>query len=260
MTTVITFEHPTLIYGRQNAVDGGVFDAQLDDSTRTDKNNAELYLMMRIHFYDAFNDPKITTKDAVDPKKGLAKDYDGVEFHIAPWNAMKFTAWKSRLVATAQRFWHGKFWLETPASYQGLDFTSCGKKYRPNVWCRFELSSVDSAAGANFKVAVANISGAKDPAHNIQFRSHMFLYDIQDPLSTKKHEVGHLLGLDHPGGNCANAACYNANPDTPGDVMGSGNRIYPHHALAWQKAMSLITSTTNTDWKVHMRKVPPKIV
>ncbi|MFO0947305.1 MAG: hypothetical protein U1D30_15435 [Planctomycetota bacterium] len=258
MSSIITFEHPTLIMGRQNSVSGGVFDADLDDGTCTDNDNAELYLMMRIYFYDAFNDPKIVTKDPADPKKGFAKDHGGVEFHCKPWSAGDFTAWKSKLLRTCQKFWHGRFWLETPTSYKGLDFSKNGKKYRPNVWCRFELSAADSDAGAHFKVAVANISGPKNPTHGFQFRSNMFLYDVQDPINTKKHEVGHLLGLDHPGGNCNNAACYADKPGFPGDVMGSGNKIYPHHAAPWQKAISLITSTTAADWKASRTKVFPK--
>lgn len=257
MSGVVTFEHPTLILGKQNAISGSVFDGMLDDTTCTDRNNAELELIMRVYFYDAFDDPAITTKDPADPKKGLAKDHDGVEFNATPWEPAKLAAWTRKAVATAQKFWHGKFWLETPSTYTGLDFTINKQTYRPNVWCRFDLTATDTLAGAHFKIAVANISGPKDPTWGFQYRSNMLLYDVQDPINTKKHEVGHLLGLDHPGGNCNNAACYNSADD---DVMGGGKAILPRHALPWQKAIGMITSTNKDDWKVHQSKVFPKKV
>lgn len=257
MSGVVTFTHPTLIFGKQNAVSGGVYDAMPDDTTCTARNNAELEVIMRVYYYDAFNDPAIVTKDAADPKKGLAKDHDGVEFHCTPWDPAKLQKWTRKAVRVTQTFWHGKFWLETPSTYTGLDIAVGSQTYRPNVWCRFSISAAASQAGAHFKIAVANISTAKDPAHGFQFRSNMLLYDVLDPINTKKHEVGHLLGLDHPGGNCNNAACYNSADD---DVMGSGKTVLARHALPWQKAMALITSTSKDDWKVHMRKVFPKKV
>jgi hypothetical protein len=257
MSGIVTFEHPTLILGKQNSINGSVFDAILDDSTRTSSNNAELEIIMRVYFYDAFNDPAITTKDPADPKKGIARDHDNVEFHCTPWDAAKLAAWTKRAVATAKNFWHGRFWLETPSTYTGLDLTVGAQKYRPNVWCRFDLTSTTTEAGSHFKIAVANISGPKDPAHGFEFRSNMLLYDSNDPINTKKHEVGHLLGLDHPGGNCNNAACYNSAAD---DIMGSGKNRLPRHALPWQKAIAMITSTNRDDWKVFQQKVFPKRV
>ncbi len=243
--------------GKQNAISGGVFDAMLDDSTCTVRNNAELELIMRVYFYDAFNDTAITTKDPADPTRGIAKDHDGIEFNATPWDPVKLTEWVRKAVTTAQKFWHGKFWLETPTTYNGLNITVGGKTYRPNVWCRFDLTATTSQAGAHFKIAVANISAPKNPTHGFQFRSNMLLYDVTDPINTKKHEVGHLLGLDHPGGNCNNAACYT---NTDDDIMGDGKVALPRHGAPWQKAIGMITSTNKDDWKVHMRKVFPKAV
>jgi hypothetical protein len=85
----------------------------------------------------------------------------------------------------------------------------------------------------------------------------MLLYDSNDPLNTKRHEVGHLLGLDHPQGASNNAAAYADRAGSPGDVMGSGKKIYPHHAVPWQKAIAAITGTSRNDWKAHQKKVFP---
>src|SRR5215207_3827847 len=135
MPGTITFDFPTLIQGKRQSVDGGVFEGFLDPDTCTARDNAELTLYMRVHIYDAFDDPAITTK-AADQKSGTAKDADGNQFTVYPWPKDKFRLWRSKLITTAQRFWHGKFWLETPASFRGLDWPKSKPTHRPNVWCR----------------------------------------------------------------------------------------------------------------------------
>jgi hypothetical protein len=42
--------------------------------------------------------------------------------------------------------------------------------------------------------------------------------------------------------------------------MGRGKKIYRHHALPWQRAITFITDTKKEDWKVHMKKVFPKLL
>jgi hypothetical protein len=249
--TTITFEHPTLIQGKRNNIDGGVFDAWLDTGTSNAKDNAELTILMRVHFFDGYHDASIT-------KGGKAKDADKNEFKAFPWKDTDFVDWKKRLVATARKFWHGKFWLQTPSHYKGLDWPRLKSTHRPNVWCRFELEEAPAKEGAHFSIACINL-GKEGKVKGTFFRSHMFLYDSNDPLNTKRHEVGHLLGLDHPQGNSNNSAAYADKPGKAGDVMGSGNNIYDHHARPWQKAISLITDTKLNDWKVFMKqKIFPK--
>ena len=254
MPDVITFEHPLLIFGKTQAVYGGVWEAELDPGPRNAQDNAELTLYMRVHIYDGFNDTAITTK-AADGKSGQAKDTDNHAYTVYPWPVDRFRLWRNNLIETARKFWHGKFWLVTPASYSKLDWPQGKPTHRPNVWCRFELTQADKA-DAHF--SIASVYLGKSPTRNSDFRANLFLYDSDDSLNTKKHEVGHLLGLAHPGGRSNNNAAYNDRPGYPSDVMGAGKRIYCHHALPWQKAIAMITETTASDWKVSLIKVPPK--
>lgn len=255
MANVITFEHPTLIQGKKDSYYGGVFDAMLDTGPVNAKDNAELTLYMRVHFYDGYNDPKIVKNGvATDGEKG--PDNKPLQFKVYPWPADKFTLWKRKLIATARSFWHGKYWLQTPAGYAKLDWPRPNATHRPNVWCRFELEDSATPDGAHFSVACIYLGTS--PTRNSNFRSHLLLYDSDDPLNTKRHEVGHLLGLDHPGGRNNNAAAYNDRPGYADDIMGRGKKAHLYQAAPWQKAMALITETKADDWKPAMQKVFPK--
>jgi hypothetical protein len=167
--STITFEMPALIYGKKDSYYGGVYDAMLDEDKRNSQDNAELTIYMRVQFYDGFNDPKIN-------KGGYAedgeKDADGnnLRYKIYPWPADKFRLWKTNLINTARTFWHGKFWLETPANYRKLDWPDHNPTHRPNVWCRFELEDSPSADGAHFSVGCIYLG--TEPTRNSNFRSN----------------------------------------------------------------------------------------
>ncbi len=253
----VTFDFPTLIHGKKDSFFGGVFDAMLNEDPRNATTNAELTIYMRLHIYDGFTDPKIV-------KNGFAEDGEkdaagnNLKFEVTAWPAAEFTLWKKKLISTAQAFWHGRFWLQTPSTYKGLDWPKAKPTHRPNVWCRFELEESAVAAGANF--SIGSIYLGTKPTRNKHFRSNLLLYDSDDPLATKRHEVGHLLGLDHPGGRNNTSAAYVDRPGFPSDIMGGGTQRHPHHALPWQRAMAEITGTKAEDWKAFEYKVFPKLL
>jgi hypothetical protein len=253
--STIEFKHPMLVQGRHNAVGGGVFEAELNDLPCNAQTNAELTLYLRVFFKDGFYDPEITRK--IDSTKGVAKDADKIDFYVFPWDSGKFAVWKAKLLHQAKTFWTGRFWLHTPPHYSGLNWPVNHPTHRANVWCKLELTESPVEKGSHYTVACVSLGDSVDPKYQYQFRSHMFLYRSNASLHTKSHEVGHLLGLDHPSGKSGEKAAYKDRPGQPGDIMGAGLNRYPHHALPWQKAIGLITQTHGSEWKVAMHHVYP---
>ena len=74
------------------------------------------------------------------------------------------------------------------------------------------------------------------------------------------HEIGHLIGLDHPGHGtpaCSTggeAACYAAADGSDTGIMARGSVMLPEYADAWRKAAAQLTSTQKNDWIVSINK------
>ena len=112
------------------------FDAELTLIPCNRYNNAELTIKLRM-FLDKIEVPKSTGHL-------LFPDSDGVIHKIVPWGAY-FETWKRQFVRTAERAWHGKFWLKCPDKFARWDYEDKHMIYRPNIWCRFELQLVNPA-------------------------------------------------------------------------------------------------------------------
>ena len=189
---------------------------------------------------------------------------------IAKWSAGEWLTWKRNFAASAQRYWHGKFWLIN--NFPEFEFEAKQVKYRPNVYCRFELIGSDANTGQHHTV----IDVVRLDRTETWFGSHSRLYDNLDTKSVQKdvdrkgkpimqrahvHEVGHLLGLGHVDigkphcpvtGNTNASACYGiADPDKR-SVMGEGMQLRLEHAEPWRRAMRTLTgkgsSIGGNDW------------
>jgi hypothetical protein len=208
--------------------------------------------VINLLFRDAWNNPKVNIEG-----KGRSKYKDAggnIQWvDIKPWKPADLRGWYTDFVASAQKYWDAKLYLITPSSYRGFDVVIQSKKYRPNVWCRFDLKAVKSADKAHYVIDVANIK-----EKNAYFRSHSVLYDSNDKANTMRHEVGHLIGLAHPGGHSNAKAAYDDVVGFPDDVMGKGAKINIRHARPWCMACAWLTDTKADSWVAHTEFQKPK--
>ncbi len=254
--STIDFEFGTLIQGRQNHM--GTFDADLNPDVRNRTTNADLTVYIRINFQKVDPTPAATTY----------ADYDGTAVPILTWRTSEFAAWKRRFLTDCQRKWSGKFWLRTPTSYNSLNWPESDPTHRCNLYCRFEISEQSDSQGAHAVIPVVKV------ARSQYFRSHMLLYDSNDlgrqrrtrgsNFFTHVHEIGHLIGLNHPGTGTAHcttggeAACYAAPDGDDRGTMGRGSEPRASDAEPWRKAAEALTGVSKSQWTVSLSRVYPQ--
>ena len=97
------------------------------------------------------------------------------------------------------------------------------------------------------------IPGPGAPVALLEARSNFFAH---------LHEVGHLLGLPHPGEGsepgCVagdEMVCYAADPDS---VMGLGGDFRLAQARPWLRAIALITGTRQHSWAASKHRIHPR--
>ena len=262
---VINFKFGSLIRTGPQLIYGGKWNSDLNEDVRNTFTNADLTIYIKVNFQ------KIDPADAV----GTYGDTDDTPSNpskkkIQKWRPGEFERFTSTLLRSAQNFWNGKFWLETPSSYDDLNYPDDKSTHRCNLYCRLELEQVASVAESHYSIAVVRVPDSED------FRSNSVLYSQKDlrstymiPNSTRKfwthyHEVGHLLGLGHVGSGTSHNR-HNDNSDSAygvtstelQDVMGKGSVRKSWHALPWQEAAEQFTGVAASKWKVHEHRFYP---
>lgn len=263
--TELNFKFGTLIRGGPKSVNGGKWDATLDDDVRNHNTNADLTIFIKV-FFSKINPPA--------GRIGVYPDTDDTPTNpskrrIQRWMPGEFERYTRHLVSGAQRFWNGVFWLQTPQNYDGLNWPDSKPTHRCNLYCRFELEQVFSELDGHYTIAVVRVRDGET------FRSNSRLYSQLDirseqmiPNSTKKfwthfHEVGHLLGLGHVGHEHRNVhadnspTAYGVTLQEMSDVMGRGSVRHGWHATPWQQGAESFTNVKAKDWTVRMHHVLP---
>lgn len=233
----------------------GAFNSTINTFVCNNKTNANLNVTIRIHF------------DKINPIiKGKAPHVDNILTRVEPWVGDEWEHWKRRFLNQTRIFWNKQFWLKTPATYNGLNWPERNPTHRCNLFCKLEIVDHPSSAGSHFTISVVKVKNWT--------QSDMFHWDSLDLKEFQKsqvmgikqkgalHEVGHLIGLRHPGmGNpgCTlnEDACYFTSGGDDTVLMGKGNVIRDEDAKPWIMAAAALTGTNEGDWKVFRRYILP---
>ncbi len=250
-------------------------DIDLDSDVCDPYTNADLTITLNLGFRQ------------INPSGGAAEgnyhDYDDATAptrKIIKWTPGAWELWKREFIKSAQSFWHGKFWLVN--NFSQLEFEHKGKRYRPNIWCRFKLLGGDADKGVRHHI----IDVVRLHRTETWFGSHSTLYDNLDTNSVQKgtdgagkaimqrahvHEVGHLMGLGHvdigkahcpPGGDTNASACYGVADVDKLSVMGQGMELRSDHAMPWRKGIIQLLgvghAASKTDWEAKRLQHYPR--
>jgi hypothetical protein len=188
------------------------------------------------------------------------------------WPPNTFEAFKAAAKSRAEQFWSNKFRISPPSNYSFFNWPA-GAGGRPrSVICTLSITYVNSPNHASriincYRRASGETTAALDSGswtdailtdqpHNLTDNQNKV---VPTKLITVAHEVGHLIGLDHPAGSAAGCTghelvCYGLGGDAwqIRNIMGAGDQVDQSNAKPWLERMVQHTGVPKDQWTVHV--------
>jgi hypothetical protein len=182
------------------------------------------------------------------------------------WNPQDFEDFKRDSKKGAEKFWNKRFRLWPPDHYKHLRWPNGADGKLQSVVCTIEIKYVDSVGEASFRVkcfqrARGENSGSLDnmmwtdaikdePTHELRDKTGKI---IPTKNLTLAHEVGHILGLDHPVCSGIESKCYGDGGEAwqIRNVMGAGSEVNRTNATPWLERIAHHTGVPMDEWTVH---------
>jgi hypothetical protein len=264
----------------------GVYRSNLSAHMANVVTNAELTITLRIELSPVRTLNEMVSKlppglqpwvkMVVSTDRSFYPDAGKKRIEITEWKQADWLTWLTKYQKEGQKYWNGRFWLKTPATWTKFDFSHGKKTIRPNVYCRFVLEASDKPfrEGHHKKITVVKLKKKEF------FQSHDSLYDNQDiylrPTEGARkqlplvHEVGHALGMLHVrnlvdpslcgGADLNDDMCYGTTEFEKDNIMGKGMKITAANANPWLERIAEHTGTKKDDWKVSTHRIYPRVV
>ncbi len=242
---------------------GGSFDSELSNP-RIQDNESTLTLVIKLHLRQM--NPTGTAAT------GTLRD-SGQNYAIQRWDADSWSSFTGRVTRMVDGVWDAKQFLTPPATLPATILREMtypgplGSGKAPYVTCNLDTRLQNSARGSHASLRCYRLdasetktfrsfiqpSSGRDGGILVDRDVYYEIYFDADGLrffNTIAHEIGHVLGLNHPGGNSNTAAAY-GRPGTPEyrEVMGFGSNITPRQAAPWKARIKMHTDYRH-EWNV----------
>ncbi len=233
----------------------GSFDSSLGQPRRQDNRN-DLTLTVKIHLR------------RMTPPGNRASHHiwdSGTRYEYVPWQDRVWADYRRRFESMCEMIWNDELYLTLPANTPADVVTALTSQEpgastkAPYIRCHMDVQISDSVSNSHASLRCYNlaesapdfrsyISPSRGRDTGIMTDRDIYLEFYNNGghdrfFSTVAHEVGHILGLNHPVCSTNSNACYGT-PNTAayGEVMGFGTNVGVRQAIPWQNRIQAHTA------------------